>query len=172
MFTLPNLLSLSRFPLALAFCYESPALRFLAVVLAMITDGLDGYYARKQKSTSRIGAILDPMSDKFFVFFALWVLVAEHKLQMWKVAAMLCRDIALIIFGFYLVFKGRLFSYRHKAIWCGKLVTALQLVVLLGLIAGFTIPTSLFTVFILLGCFALVELYQSRHQLARPSAYE
>lgn len=165
MLTLPNVLSLSRFPLALAFLYESPLIRMMAIVLAMLTDVLDGHLARRGKNTSRFGAIVDPLSDKFFVIFALWTLATEQKLELWKIVAMLARDLAVITFGFYLLCKGGLFRYRVRAIWSGKVSTAMQLAALFSLVWGVMIPSSVFVLFIVLGVFAFFELYSSRQEL-------
>jgi CDP-diacylglycerol---glycerol-3-phosphate 3-phosphatidyltransferase len=76
---LSNILSLSRAGFALAFLQENPFFRLLAILLAMVSDFLDGYIARKQKMTTQFGAILDPIMDKFFVFFAGGVFYLEKK---------------------------------------------------------------------------------------------
>src|ERR1700691_345008 len=48
-----------------------------AFALAGITDGLDGYYARKLGQTSRLGAFLDPVADKLIVAAALVLIVSK-----------------------------------------------------------------------------------------------
>ena len=47
-------------------------------VLASITDGLDGYLARKRKQITTIGMLLDPIADKIMVTGALIALVAYN----------------------------------------------------------------------------------------------
>jgi CDP-diacylglycerol---glycerol-3-phosphate 3-phosphatidyltransferase len=161
MFTLPNLLSLMRLPLAFVFLQANPYYRAMAIVLALITDGLDGYVARRYNLVNRIGTLLDPLMDKFFVFFALSVLIHEQSLS-WKEACMLiCRDFSVIIYGCYLALRGRLLSYRFRAIWCGKVTTVLQLLVLFGLTFHVPFPSYTYGIFILLGVLALVELYHT-----------
>ncbi|MFP5345248.1 MAG: CDP-alcohol phosphatidyltransferase family protein, partial [Gammaproteobacteria bacterium] len=46
--------------------------------LAAITDGLDGWLARRLKQTSAFGAFLDPVADKLMVATALILLVSEE----------------------------------------------------------------------------------------------
>lgn len=106
MFNLPNIISLCRLPLALVFLHDSPLLRAVAIVLAAITDGLDGFLARRYHLRSKLGTVLDPLMDKFFVFFILSILLLEAKIESWKVLVMLSRDFAILIFGAYLFLTG------------------------------------------------------------------
>ena len=157
MFNIPNILSLCRIPLALVFLQDNPSLRALAIFLAMITDGLDGFLARRYQWKTIFGTIIDPIADKFFVFFALFILISEQPIETWKVLAMLSRDFAVVLFGLYLALSGTLSKQKFKAIWCGKITTALQLLVLVGLTYKIEIPIYVFFFFIIFGIMALVE---------------
>lgn len=163
MFTLPNVLTLLRLPLALLFLKQNITTRLLSIILAMISDGLDGFIARRFRLSSALGTLLDPIMDRFFVFFVIGVLLQEGTLTFWQVGTMLCRDIAVLLFGLYLVFNGKLTSYRFRAIWCGKVTTFFQFVVFIFLTLGFKIPYWVFAIFVFLGIMALVELYISRN---------
>lgn len=143
-------------------------LRAAALILAMISDGLDGYIARRYGMVSRLGTILDPIMDKFFVLFALIVLISENRLTLPEAGILISRDFAVVLFGFYLFFNGRLASYRFRAIWCGKLSTALQFIFLLGLTFHIQFPPYVFSAFIILGVLALVELYYNRPLSVEP----
>ncbi|NDD58438.1 MAG: CDP-alcohol phosphatidyltransferase family protein [Chlamydiae bacterium] len=159
MFNLSNSLSILRLPLAFLFLSQNNSLRVIAVVLAMFTDSIDGYIARRSKSASRFGAILDPAMDKFFVYFALVVLFLESRLDLWQVLAMISRDFFLLIFWFYLVAIGLIRNYEYQSIRWGKASTALQFVVLIGICTSITFPPSIFMIFVLFGLLAFVELF-------------
>jgi CDP-diacylglycerol--glycerol-3-phosphate 3-phosphatidyltransferase len=159
MLTVPNLLSLMRIPLAFLFLQDNALYRAVAIGLALISDGLDGYYARKLKQISAVGAWLDPISDKLFVAVVLAVFFSEGRIEAWQVVTFLCRDLAILLFAIYLLCCGRLASYQVRAIWCGKIATVLQLVTLAVLTVGFTMPSPFYLLFILLGLLALLELY-------------
>lgn len=161
MFTYPNFLSLLRIPLAFVFLQENPFYRALAIVGALLTDGLDGYVARHFNQKGRIGTVLDPLTDKFFVFFVLFTLIGENRISFPEALILICRDFSVILYGFYLAWRGRLFAYQFGAIWCGKITTVLQFTVLLALSFGLSIPSYLYGVFILLGILALAELYKT-----------
>ncbi|MFB3100445.1 MAG: CDP-alcohol phosphatidyltransferase family protein, partial [Gammaproteobacteria bacterium] len=81
---LPNILTLSRIvliPVFVIFFYLPVDWHYLAAcvifILAAITDGLDGYYARKLGQTSALGAFLDPVADKLMIAVVLVLLVED-----------------------------------------------------------------------------------------------
>lgn len=164
MFNLSNSLSLLRAPLALLFLLESPSLRLMAILLAMLTDSIDGYLARRSKTTSRFGAVLDPAMDKFFVFFALGVLFTEGKMELWQLLMMVSRDFALCLFGLYLSLSGLWQTYEFRAIRWGKISTALQFFVLIGVTLGYAMPAFLYYSFVAFAVFGLYELFQFKKQ--------
>jgi phosphatidylglycerophosphate synthase len=156
--SISNGLSLARAPLALLFLQSNVFFRVLAIFLAMITDSIDGYVARKSGSTSRFGAILDPTMDKFFVYFSLAVLFVEGNIGLWAALTMLSRDFFLCVFGVYLLVTKKLFGYECHAIRWGKITTALQFLVLLGLTLHIVFPWYLYFLFVLFGVMAFLEL--------------
>lgn len=157
--TIPNWISMLRIPLALVFLQDNPFYRILAILIAMASDGLDGFLARRTKCCTRVGTTLDPMTDKFFVFFVLGILISEERISLLEAACMLCRDFSVILFGLYLILTRQWDNYRFQAIWCGKITTFLQFIVLIALVCQLSVPNYLFSTFIALGFFALGELY-------------
>lgn len=167
MHMLPNFISFLRMPLAFLFLQENPLYRCIAILLAMLTDGLDGFLARRYQLHSKLGTLLDPLMDKFFVVFVLVILLQESRITEWQAITMLCRDFSVIVFGVYLAFTRQLTSYQFRAIWCGKIATCLQLLVLIGLTCHMIIPDYVYGCFVVLGLMALIELYLFKHiQLA------
>ncbi len=83
-FNLPNALTWFRIIMIpaiivlfyLPFAWADPA-ACAGFAIAGITDSLDGYYARKLRLTSRLGAFLDPVADKLIVATALVLLVSK-----------------------------------------------------------------------------------------------
>jgi len=162
MLTISNSLSLMRAPLALLFLQENVFLRIFAIVLAMVTDCVDGYLARKTQSTSRFGAILDPTMDKFFVYFVLSVLCFEGRVSFWEAGSMLARDFALCLYGFWMFSTYRWKSIVFRAIRWGKITTALQFTVLIGLTLHYSFPSLVYLSFVCFGTFAFIELLQRK----------
>lgn len=166
-FTFSNFLSFLRIPLAFLFLSEDPLIRCVSIILAATTDWLDGYLARKYKKSSQIGAILDPITDKFFVIFAASIFILEGRLQIWETLALISRDFAVLIFGFYLFLNGAWSNFQFRSIWCGKITTTLQFAVLIGLSLQLVMPLYLFWCFIALGILALFELYFIEQKILR-----
>lgn len=162
MISASNSLSFIRAPLAFLFLQENSTLRITAILLAMITDSIDGYLARRSQSVSRFGAILDPTMDKFFVYFAMTVLFLESRIGGFELAAMLSRDFFLCLYGFLMVITKRWKSIVFRAIRWGKVTTALQFIVLIGIVLGFSFPWYLFASFVVMGWLAFLELFQPR----------
>lgn len=159
MFNIPNFLSLMRVPLALLFLQANPTYRALAIFIALTTDYLDGFIARRFHLVNRLGTLLDPISDKFFVFFVLGVLIRENRITEIEAALFISRDFSVMIYGCYLALRGRLANYQFRAIWCGKITTVLQFLLLFALAFGIPFSPYFYTLFIILGVLALGELY-------------
>ena len=161
MITISNGLSFLRAPLAFVFLQANPFLRLLAIILAMLTDCIDGYLARKNRSTSRFGAILDPAMDKFFVYFVLSILFWEHNLSLWEAVAMLSRDFFLCVYGLLMITTGRWKTIIFRAIRWGKVTTALQFIILMGLTFHVSFPWYAYAAFFFMGTLAFLELVQA-----------
>jgi CDP-diacylglycerol--glycerol-3-phosphate 3-phosphatidyltransferase len=166
-----NFLSLLRGFLAFLFLSQSLFWRSFAIILAMLTDCLDGYLARRLKMTSSLGATLDPLMDKFFVFFIVSIFMIEGQLQMWQALAFIARDFAVFLFGLYIALKGTWAHFQFRSIWAGKISTTLQFFVLLALTFHFSIPSAVFYGFIVLGFLALVELYFIERQISKSKTH-
>ena len=159
MITLSNGLSVIRMPLSFLFLSHNIYVRLVAILLAMITDSIDGYFARKYKSASKFGAFLDPAMDKFFVYFALCVFVVEHQLRLPFALAMISRDFALILFVAYLAATKRFSTYVIRPARWGKVTTGMQFLVLIGLTFKYPLSPYIYSLFTLFGVFALIELF-------------
>lgn len=162
MLSLSNTLSLLRAPLAFFLLFENVFIRILVVFLAMCTDCLDGYLARKNRTTSQFGAVLDPAMDKFFVYFALSLFITEGRIEIWEACAMIARDFFLCLFALYLSFFKLWHNYMYRSIRWGKVSTSMQFICLIGLALGMNIPLYVFAIFTLTGFLAFIELFKIR----------
>lgn len=100
--TTPNLLTLSRVlfvPVVVAcLFFRTPSWDLIAAILfgvASITDYFDGYLARKQKSESVYGKLMDPLADKFLVVSSLVMLQEIGRIHPVVVILLICREMAI-----------------------------------------------------------------------------
>jgi CDP-diacylglycerol--glycerol-3-phosphate 3-phosphatidyltransferase len=90
-------------------------------ILLAGSDGIDGWLARKQ-GTTRSGAFLDPLADKFLVLGALICLVAESVFWWVPVAVIAVREISLTLYRSWLGKRGISLPAR----WSAKVKTVVQ----------------------------------------------
>ena len=65
-------------------------------LIAGLSDGLDGFLARRYHWTSRLGAILDPIGDKLLMVSSYLVLGWQGVLPCWLVALVILRDVVIM----------------------------------------------------------------------------
>ena len=63
--------------------------------VAMTTDWFDGRLARRHGRTSPLGSLLDPIADKVLVLGTLVMLVGQHVVPAWMVAAIVVREVLI-----------------------------------------------------------------------------
>lgn len=101
--TIPNVLTSSRILITPVIGYQiwngmhSHAL--LCFSVAALTDLLDGFIARRFNQGSRIGAILDPIADKFLLVACFIALNHAQLMPLWLVGGFIGRDLALMLGG-------------------------------------------------------------------------
>src|SRR5665647_3787951 len=133
LFTLPNSISLSRLLLAFAFVViDGPWQRMVLILSAATTDFLDGWLARRGKSSTVAGAIIDPFADRVFVLAAVSAYLIDGRLTAAQFFIFLSRDIATAV-GFIVArFIPGLTTSAFQARLLGKTVTVFQLALLLA----------------------------------------
>lgn len=101
----------------------------LIFVLAVVTDFLDGYLARKWELTSTFGRIADPFADKIVVCggFVMLTGVAPELVEPWYAVVIMFREFLVSGLRSFLESRGVAFG----AAWSGKVKMFLQ---------SFTIP--------------------------------
>jgi len=98
-FNIPNLLSISRlflvFPLILFLEINRPFFVFILIIIGGLTDYFDGLIARKFNLKTRLGAILDPLSDKVFYLIPLVYICKNNLIPFWSLALILFRELII-----------------------------------------------------------------------------
>lgn len=137
LFSLPNVVSMSRLVLAAGFVgARGPEERLVLIGAASVTDFLDGWLARRRNAATRWGALIDPIADRVFVLAAVSAFLLSGELSVLQYFILLSRDVMTAI-GFVV---ARLVPWlrpvEFKARYLGKLVTVLQLATLVAVLAA------------------------------------
>ena len=139
--SLADFLTGSRLLLAVAFLwYDNSVVRFAVLGLFIVTDVLDGAWARKVGG-SRIGAVLDPVCDKLFMLAGFWAVYTSGFLNLWELFAVLLRDIVALLSLLTVSVIGRPTALPSRA--GGKAVTVAQILTLVAFVAGSDLTDSL-----------------------------
>ena len=97
--TLPNIITLLRFALVPLVVWGllsgEVGVAFAAFLAAGISDGVDGFIARRFNQHSELGAWLDPIADKALLVATFAMLGALGALPLWLVVIVISRDIAI-----------------------------------------------------------------------------
>src|SRR5256885_1513880 len=112
--------------------------RFAAILIflvASVSDGLDGYVARRYKQRSSLGVILDPIADKGLLLSGIITLSISNwskvdpdygRFPVWFPVLVITRDAVILVgAGILHYFIGD--KMRVKPVWTGKVATVCQM---------------------------------------------
>lgn len=166
--TIPNLLTFVRMALIPVFAsmlfygyYERALLIFF---LAGVSDGVDGFVARRFNQQSSLGTILDPIADKLLMTTAFIILTLPHILPadnrhfpipFWVSAAVIGRDVLIVTVALAIFIMTNFRGFKPS--FLGKISTVVQIsavgIVLFAAIvpdfSGYYLPTIYFVVTLL-----------------------
>ena len=101
MSSIPNLITGLRFvlviPISIYIYQGNDLLALILFIVAGLSDGLDGYLARKYNWFSEFGQFADPLADKCLILATLLAFAFSEKLPLWFVYMMLSRDGIILI---------------------------------------------------------------------------
>lgn len=165
--TVPNLLTIFRMVLIPVFVtllfYQRFLLALAAFVLAGVTDGLDGLFARRFDQRSQLGTVLDPIADKLMLVTAFVVLSMRSvflqplpghlPVPFWVTVAVISRDVFIVVGAAAINIMTGFRGFRPS--WLGKLNTTVQIVAIAIIIfaasfpygTGYYLPTLYVVVF-------------------------
>ncbi len=104
----------------------------IVFVAASVTDAIDGYLARSRNWVTTFGKLMDPIADKLLIVGALISLVSLGRLEAWVAMVIIAREFAVTVLR---VAIGSQQGTVISASALGKLKTAVQVVMVLALIA-------------------------------------
>jgi cardiolipin synthase len=112
-------------------------LALLTFAVTAILDGVDGYVARSYNQKSELGAILDPLADKFLLVSGIVTLSFSHgaylgQIPLWLTGTIIGRDLLLLIGIAVIRFTVGKVAVRPR--FMGKIATVLQMIVVIWIL--------------------------------------
>ncbi|TFG85025.1 MAG: CDP-alcohol phosphatidyltransferase family protein [Chromatiales bacterium] len=141
---IPNLICVLRmvlvWPIVDALLTGRYALALILVAVAGLSDGLDGYLAKRFDWRSRLGGLLDPLADKLLLVSTFLTLAYTSLAPLWLAAVVVIRDVVIVSGG--LIYQAVVAPVRPEPSRASKLNTAAQLFFICAVIAnrGFGLP--------------------------------
>ena len=144
----PNLFTLLRLALAPVVAVDIVHSRWtralIVLFIAGLTDGIDGFLARRLGQPTRVGAYFDPIADKILLVAIYVALGMVRAIPLWMVALVFGRDLLILGMAGY----GLAFTSIRKfppSVW-GKISTFFQIAAALAVMSdrdGFPVPVRL-----------------------------
>jgi len=105
--TISNIITISRLVLLPIIVYfiltGGRMIAFVIMLISLLSDGLDGYLARKLHQESELGRFLDPLCDKIFLAVVLVTLLYVGAIPLWIVIIVVLRDFLILLGSFFLL---------------------------------------------------------------------
>ncbi len=129
---IPNIITLTRivaiFPICWLLLHDDYATAFVCLMLAGLSDGLDGFLARRYGWFTSLGAVLDPLADKLFIISLIIVFAMKGYIPLWLMWLVIGRDIVIVSGA--LIYRWVTGVLEMKPLFISKLNTALQMLLL------------------------------------------
>jgi len=144
---IPNLICFARIALVIPIIrllwQEQFLLSLLLILIAGLSDILDGYLAKKNNWRSYLGAVLDPAADKILLVSLFLTLQSMDLIPLWLTMTVILRDLMIVFgLGLYRYFVG---VPQPKPTRISKFNTLLQLafIILVILAQGIQFPFAI-----------------------------
>lgn len=138
-FTISNNISIFRIlisiPLAIFLLQENTIVVLIISALAIISDYLDGFFARSRGEITDFGKILDPLADKIFFGTAAIIMIIQGLIPLYLAFIIVGRDILIFLGGMYIKYKTGIVVASNKV---GKFAVNVAAVVLIGILLGWS----------------------------------
>ncbi|MEW8014114.1 MAG: CDP-alcohol phosphatidyltransferase family protein [Candidatus Sedimenticola endophacoides] len=133
---IPNLISILRIFLTIPVVWMLLEQRFgWALVLffiAGVSDGLDGYLAKRNGWESRLGGLLDPLADKVLLVSSFLSLALIGVVPVWLVLLVILRDLVIVTGA--LVYHYRIAELEAVPSMLSKINTTAQIILVLSVV--------------------------------------
>lgn len=127
---IPNLLTIIRialvFPILNNIYLGNFEISIIYFIVASVTDGLDGFIARKMNWQTELGTLLDPVADKILLSGSIFILWLNQYIPFYIFVIFFSRDVAILLGA--AIRMSVIESDTPTPNFLGKLTTTLQII--------------------------------------------
>jgi cardiolipin synthase len=139
---IPNLICVLRIllvpPVAVTLLSARYREALALIVVAGLSDGLDGFLAKRYHWQSRLGGLLDPVADKLLLTVTFVALAIQSLVPVWLTALVIVRDVVIVSGG--LAYQWLVAPVQPEPSRVSKLNTAMQLLFLCLVVTAAAFP--------------------------------
>jgi cardiolipin synthase len=139
---IPNLICVLRIllvpPVAVTLLSARYREALALIVVAGLSDGLDGFLAKRYHWQSRLGGLLDPVADKLLLTVTFVALANQSQVPVWLTALVIVRDVVIVSGG--LAYQWLVAPVQPEPSRVSKLNTAMQLLFLCLVVTAAAFP--------------------------------
>ena len=118
--------------------YEHYRWALLVLVIAGLSDGIDGLLARRLNQRSSLGAYLDPIADKLLLSSSFVILAFKKKIAWWLTIMVLSRDVLLLTVAIVIILIAGYRAFPPSIL--GKFTTAFQIILVFAIVLAEAYP--------------------------------
>jgi len=141
-FTVPNQITLLRLgflPIFLTLiAYQRYRWALLVLVVAGLSDAIDGLLARKLNQRSSLGAYLDPIADKLLLSSSFVILAYKTRIAWWTAIIVLSRDILMLTVAVVIILISGYRPFPPSIL--GKLTTFFEIILVFSVVLTAAYP--------------------------------
>lgn len=139
---IPNLICVLRIllvpPVAVTLLSARYREALALIVIAGLSDGFDGFLAKRYRWQSRLGGILDPLADKLLLTVTFVALAIQSLVPVWLAALVIVRDVVIVSGG--LAYQWLVAPVEPEPSRVSKLNTGMQLLFLCLVVTAAAFP--------------------------------
>jgi cardiolipin synthase (CMP-forming) len=134
---LPNAISIARIalviPVVWSILHGENEAAFTLIIVAALSDAMDGLLAKRFGWTTDLGTVLDPVADKIFMAGSFIAAVWVGLIPIWITILVVMRDVVIVSGA--LVYRWQVGDFRSQPSVLSKINTSLQMLLVLAVVA-------------------------------------
>ena len=152
---IPNFLTTIRIILAICFPFVDKNYWITIIIVAALTEWLDGVMARWLNAETKLGVILDPVADKLLLITTIFTFLNFDMINIWQLLLASLRDLTILSGTIWIIYKKQWPRFKLMTpLISGKIATFAQYLLFFNVIIYKELWVSIFVITTLVSAWA------------------